>query len=248
MGKVAVDETRVNHVHTRTEGWIDRVHVNFIGDMVSKGRPMLTIYSPELLATQQEFLLAIRARDTMRHSTLHDAVIDSDSLIAAARRRLQLWDLSDAQIDEVARTGKPIPSVTLHAPASGYVMTRNAFPNQKVTPDMELYTVVDLTRVWVVAGVFEYQMPSVRMGQPATVTLPYDGGKTWRARVAYIQPQVDPATRTIQVRLELPNPGLVLKPEMFVNVELESPQPRRLTVPSGAVLDTGLRKTVFIDR
>jgi RND family efflux transporter MFP subunit len=127
-------------------------------------------------------------------------------------------------------------------------MTRNAFANQKVMPDTELYTVVDLSRIWVLASVFEYQMPSVHIGQPVTVSLPYDGGRTVSARVSYIQPQVDPATRTIQVRLELPNPGMALKPEMFVNVELNSPQPNRLTVPAEAVLDTGLKKVVFVDR
>ncbi|MGE5645113.1 MAG: efflux RND transporter periplasmic adaptor subunit [Acidobacteriota bacterium] len=247
-GKVAIDETRVAHVHSRTEGWVEKVFANFTGDFVKKGQPMLTIYSPELLATQQEFLLALKARDVMHHATVQGASADTNSLVEAARRRLQLWDLSDAQIDEVARTGKPLTSVTLYAPSSGYITARNAFANQKAMPDVELYTLVDLSRVWVQASVFEYQVPSIRLGQMATVELPYNGGKTYHARVTFIQPQVDPATRTVQVRLELPNPRLALKPEMFVNVELSSPQPRRLTVPAEAVLDSGLRKTVFLDR
>jgi RND family efflux transporter MFP subunit len=248
VGKVAIDETRVSHVHSRTEGWIDKVYANFTGDVVKKGQPMLTIYSPELLATQQEYLLALKARDVMHHSVIRDASADTNSLVEAARRRLQLWDLSDGQIDEVARTGKPLTNVTLYAPVSGYVTARNAFANQKVMPDTELYTLVDLSRVWVLASVFEYQMPSVHTGQLATVALPYNGGQTYRARISFIQPQVDPSTRTVQVRLELPNPGLALKPEMFVNVELTSPQPQRLTVPAEAVLDTGVKKVIFVDR
>jgi RND family efflux transporter MFP subunit len=248
VGKIAIDETRVSHVHSRTEGWIEKVYADFTGDFVKKGQPMLTIYSPDLLATQQELLLALKARDVMHHSTIQSVAGDSNSLVDASRRRLQLWDLSESQIDEVARTGKPLASVTLYAPASGYVTARNAFANQRVMPDTELYTIVDLGRVWAMASIFEYQMPSIHIGQSATVSLPYDGGRTLHARVSYIQPQVDPQTRTIQVRLELPNAGMALKPEMFVNVELKSAQPNRLTVPAEAVLDTGLRKVIFVDR
>jgi membrane fusion protein, copper/silver efflux system len=258
VGKIAIDETRVSHVHSRTEGWVEKVYANFVGDTVKKGQPMLTIYSPELLATEQEYLLALKARDTMalaiftgmggRHSGMHEAAEDSSSLVDASRRRLQLWDLSDSQIDEVERTRKPLSSVTLYAPASGYVTARNAFANQKVMPETEIYTITDLSRIWVFASVFEYQMPEVHVDQIATVSLPYDGGRSLRARVSYIQPQVDPATRTIQVRLDLPNPGTALKPEMFVNVELKSPRAERLMVPAEAVLDTGSRKVVFVDR
>jgi RND family efflux transporter MFP subunit len=247
-GKIAIDETRVSHVHSRTEGWIDKVYADFTGDVVLKGQALVTLYSPELLASQQEYLLAIKARDAMRDSPIAGTAADSASLVEASRRRLQLWDLSERQIDEVERSGKPVTNTTLYAPASGYVMARNAFPNEKITPDTELYTVVDLGRVWVVASIFEYQAPLVQVGQAVVVSLPYGGGRSWNARVSFIQPQVDAQTRTIQVRIELANPGLALKPEMFVNVELRSPQPARLTVPVEAVLDTGLKKTVFLDR
>ncbi|MGD0015040.1 MAG: efflux RND transporter periplasmic adaptor subunit [Bryobacteraceae bacterium] len=246
VGKVAIDETRISHVHSRTEGWIEKVYVNFTGDVVRQGQPMLTIYSPELLASQQEYLLALRAREAMRNSPVPGVAANNDALVSAARRRLQLWDLSDAAVAEVERTGKPMTNITLYAPASGYVMTRNAFPNQKVTPETELFMIVDLSRVWVLASVFEYETPRVRLGQVATVSLPYNGGRSIRARVSYLQPQVDAQTRTVQVRLDLANPGLALKPDMFVNVELASAQPARLTVPSEAVLDTGLKKTVFV--
>lgn len=246
-GKVAVDETRISHVHSRTDGWIEKVYVNFTGELVKKGQPLLTIYSPELLATQQEFLLALQAKDILKHSTVRGVAADQDALVAAARRRLELWGLTEAQIDEIQRTQKPVTNVTLYSPVSGYVTTRNAFPNQKIMPDTDLYTLVDLSRVWVLASVFEYEAPLVRLGQQAVVNLPYQPGKSYRARVSYIQPQVDPATRTIQVRLELDNPALALKPDMFVDVELEAPQRKRLTVPAEAVLDAGIQKTVFVD-
>jgi membrane fusion protein, copper/silver efflux system len=246
-GKVTIDETRVSHVHSRTEGWVDKVYADFTGDVVHKGQALLTLYSPELLSSQQEYLLAIKAREAMRESSIPGAATDAASLVEASRHRLQLWDLSEGQIEELERTEKPVKNTTLYAPASGYVMARNAFPNQKIMPDTELYTVVDLGHVWVVASIFEYQAPLVHVGQAAVVSLPYGGGARWNARVSFIQPQVDAQTRTIQVRLEMPNPGLALKPEMFVNVELRSPQPTRLTVPVEAVLDTGLKKTVFVD-
>jgi Cu(I)/Ag(I) efflux system membrane fusion protein len=248
QGKVAMDETLVTHVHTRTDGWIEKVFVSFTGDLVKKGEPLLTVYSPELLATQQEYLLALKAKDIMKGATIEGAATDSNMLVTAARRRLELWSLTDRQIDQITETGKPITNVTLYSPVAGYVIARNAFENQKVTADTDLYTVADLSRVWVIANVFEYEAPQVHIGQSAAVSLPYAGGRAYRARVSYIQPQVDPATRTIPVRLELANPGLALKPEMFVDVEFSAPQTRQLTVPAEAVLDSGLKKTVFVDR
>jgi Cu(I)/Ag(I) efflux system membrane fusion protein len=248
VGKVAMDETLISHVHSRTGGWIEKVFVNFTGDVVRKGEPLLTIYSPDLLATQQEYLLALKARNALKGSTVRDVAGDSDALVAAARKRLELWDLTPAQIDEVAHSGEPVTNVTLYSPVSGYVLTRNAFGNQKITPDTDLYTVADLSRIWVLANVYEYQAPLVRMGQLARISLPYSGGRTYSARVSYIQPQVDPATRTLQVRLELPNPGLALKPDMFVDVQFDVPQQRLLTVPAEAVLDSGTAQTVFVDR
>lgn len=235
VGRVAADETRVGHVHTRFEGWIDKVMVDFTGDDVRKGEPMLTVYSPEMLASQQELLLAARARDVM------------PSLFEAARRRLQLWDLSDEQIDQVLRTGQPIRNIAVYAPMSGIVTERNAFPNQKVTPDSDLYTITDLGRVWILADVFESDVTSVAVGSAVTVTVPSLGALTIPAKVNYVQPKIDPATRTLQVRLDAANPGLRLKPEMYVNVEFGIASAPQLMVPSSAVLDTGDRQTVFVD-
>jgi multidrug efflux pump subunit AcrA (membrane-fusion protein) len=235
VGKVSADETRVGHVHTRIDGWIEKVFVDFTGDVVKKGEPMLTIYSPEMLASQEELLLAARARDVM------------PSLFDAAKRRLQLWELSDDQIEQVLRTGQPIRNITVHAPMNGFVTERKAFPNQKVTPDSDLYTLTDLSRVWIVADVFEADITSIKVGDPASVMFTGGGAPAITARVSYILPQIDPTTRTLKVRLDASNPGTRMKPDMFVNVEFGVAGSPHLTVPAEAVLDTGDRQTVFVD-
>jgi len=248
VGKVAFDETRTARVHARVEGWIDQVFVDFTGQVVTKGQRLLTLYSPEMLATQQEYLLALKSKDLLKSSTFEDAVQQSGSLTAASRKRLELWDLSDAQIEELARTGKPVTNITLNAPISGYVITRNAFPKQKITPETELYNIVDLSRVWIMADVFENEAPMVRIGQQVSVSLASGRGQAFRARVSYIQPQVDPMTRTLKVRLEADNPEMLLKPDMYADVEFRVEMPGRITVPSTAVLNSGERQTVFVDR
>jgi len=248
VGKVAFDETRIQHIHTKVEGWIDQVFVDYTGQLVDKGQPLLTVYSPDMLASQRELLLAAKARDTMKNNPLPIAFDQSESLLQAARRRLELWDLNDVQIDQVLKTGQPIKNVTLYSPIAGYVTDRKAFPQLKVVPDTELYTIVDLSRVWIMADFFESEAPNVRVGETARVSLQAVLGRAFPARIDYIQPQVDPVTRTLKVRLDLDNPGLVLKPDMYADVELRVNLPIQLTVPADAVLDAGERKTVFVDR
>lgn len=248
VGKVSVDETRIEHVHTKLEGWIDKVFVDFTGKLVKKGDPLLTIYSPDMLASQRELLLAAKAKDMMRSSALPAAYDQSESLLQAARRRLELWDLSEAQIDQVLKTGEPIKNVTLFSPVTGYVTDRKAFPQLKVMPDTDLYTIVDLSRVWIIADVFEYEAPNIRIGETARVSLQALPGRTFNAHIDYVQPQVDPMTRTLKVRLDMDNPGLMLKPDMYADVEFRVSLPATLTVPAEAVLDAGERKTVFVDR
>lgn len=247
VGKVTFDETRVAHVHTRVEGWIESVLVDFTGDIVKKGQPMLTIYSPEMLASQQELLLASRARDLMRDNPLASAAEHGESLFEAAKRRLTLWQLSDEQIQQVLRTREPIPNITLYAPTGGFVTERNAFPNQKVTPDSDLYTITDLSRIWIVADVFESDVTAIKVGDAALVSFPNASAPSISAHVNYIQPQVDPMTRTLKVRLDAVNPGLRMKPDMFVNVEFGVATGKQLVIPSDAVLDSGDRQTVFVD-
>ena len=246
VGKVAFDETRMARVHARVAGWIDQVFVDFTGQSVAKGQRLLTLYSPEMLATEQEYLLALKSKDMLKNSTLAGVLEQSDSLTAASRKRLELWDLSETQIEEIARTGQPVTNITLDSPIGGYVITRNAFPKQRITPETELYNIVDLSRVWIMADVFENDAPMVRLDQQVTVSLA--SARSFRARVDYIQPQVDPTTRTLKVRLEAANPGMLLKPDMYVDVEFRVGTPRRITVPADAVLNSGERQTVFVDR
>lgn len=230
VGKVTPDEQRIARVHTRVEGWIDKVFVDFTGKVVEQGQPLLTLYSPDLLASQEEFLLALKSQEIMKTSPLQSALGQSQSLLAASRRRLQLWELSDEQIEEIARTRKPVTNIALYSPVSGYVMTRNAFPKQRITPETEVYTITDLSRVWVMADVFEAEASLIRVNQPVTITLSYGSRQAISGRVDYIQPQIDPVTRTLKIRIDAENPRLTLKPDMFVEVNFRIALPQHVTV------------------
>ncbi len=248
LGRVNYDESRLVKVHSKVEGWVEEVFADFTGKGVAKGEPLLTLYSPQILASQRDLLLAARAHQLLKGSPLEVVQEQSGHLLAAARRRLELWDLSPAEIDEVLRTQQPLRTVTLYAPASGVILKREAFPSRYVTPETELYTLADLGRVWIVADVFEPDAAFIRVGQTARVRMAHLPGPSFAARVSYIQPELDPETRTLRVRLEAENPGGRLKPEMFADVDFEVRRPPQLTVPAEAVLDTGERKTVFVAR
>ena len=245
--RVTLDETRIFKVNARFDGWIDQVFADFTGRYVKKGDPLLTIYSPEALATQQEYLLAMKAQHLMHDNPVHEMLASTQNLVASSRKRLELWDISDEQIDRIGETGETIKNLTLHAPGSGFITERNAYPKQRVTPDTALYTVADLSSVWVIADVFEYEAANVRPDQPATLTLDYLPGRVFRGRVSYILPQVDPTTRTLKVRIQFENPGNQLKPDMYGQVELQSGGTRKLVVPQSAVLNSGERQVVFVD-
>jgi Cu(I)/Ag(I) efflux system membrane fusion protein len=246
-GRVVPDETAIMRVQARTDGWITKVSADFTGKLVTTGQPLLTLYSPEVFAAQQEYLLALKARAVMSHSSMLESMANNESLIEAAKRRLMLLNLTDAQIADLEQTQKPVQSIVLYSPGTGYVMTRNAYPGQRVTAETELYTIADLSGVWVMADVFEIDAQRVLVGQGAQVTIPGMPASTF-ARVTYIQPQVDPATRTTKVRLELANPKMQLRPDMWVTVDISLGGGRKLTVPAEAVLDAGTKKTVFVDR
>lgn len=246
-GRVAADETKITRIHSKIEGWIYQTQVDFTGQLVKAGDPLLTIYSPEMLASEQEFLIALRARDAMKNNPSHEAYENSEILLEASHRKLELFDLKSSQIDELERSRQTVRTLTIYSPASGFVMSRNAFPSQRITPETELYMLSDLSRVWIMADVFEADSAKIHAGQPALVTQPY-GGVSVAAKVTYIQPQIDPVTRTLKVRLEAANPNMHLKPDMFVNIEFGIGVSGRMTVPADAVVNTGLRKTVFVDR
>jgi Cu(I)/Ag(I) efflux system membrane fusion protein len=244
-GRVAPDERRISRVTTKVEGWIEETFASFEGQQIRKGQPLFTIYSPELVATQQELLLALRARKSFERSEFETVRTSGDSLVEVARRRLRLWDVTPNQIAEVERTGKALKNLTVYAPASGVVVERKAFPGTRVAPEMDLYTLADLSTIWVEADVFESDLPNVRVGTTAEVTLP--GGEVRVGRVTYVNPMVDAQSRTARVRVELANPNLALKPGMFVSVSLPTGGAPRLVVPRDAVIDTGARKLVLVD-
>lgn len=250
VGRVAYDETQIAHVHTKISGWIEEVFVDFIGAPVKRGQPLFTIYSPELVSSQEEYLLALRARDELGSSSFARVSEGSRTLLDSARRRLELWDMTAAQIEALERQGKVSRTVTVFSPVTGVVTGRMAYHHGRtVTPDLELYTIVDLARVWVQADVYEYEAPHVRVGQVAEINLPYDAQqKHLRGKVAFIAPFLDPKTRTVQVRMEFPNPGLLLRPESFVNVTLRRELGERCVVPKDAVMDTGQTQYVFVDQ
>jgi Cu(I)/Ag(I) efflux system membrane fusion protein len=238
-GRVSFDETRVVKVQPRFEGFIEKLYANFSGKYVKKDEPLATIYSPELLATQQELLLAKRAEGTLARSGLPDAA-------DAARARLGLFGISDAEIARLEASGKPVRALPLAAPISGFVTAKNVVQGARVGPADGLFDIADLSVVWVIADVYEYELPRLHLGQKTTLTLSYWPDRSWRGRVSYIFPTVDEKTRTIKVRIEVENPKTELKPEMFADVQI-SAQPRQaLVVPDDAVIDTGTRKVVFV--
>ncbi len=248
VGTITYDETKVTHVHSKIEGWIDKLYVNYSGKLVEKGQPLFTIYSPDLLATQQEYLLAVKAKERFSASSIPEVRSGGESLVEASKRRLALWDVSENQIRELEEKGEAQRTLTLYAPHSGFVIKKEANQGMRIMPDKELYTIADLSTVWVNVDVYESEIPFVRLGQRASVTLSYDPGTTFNGKISYIYPYVDEKTRTAKARLEVPNPGFKLKPDMYVNAEIKIDGGRHLAVPEEAVLDSGLRKIVFVDK
>jgi Cu(I)/Ag(I) efflux system membrane fusion protein len=248
VGRVVVDETRLHHVHSKVEGWIEQLHVIATGEAVRKGQPLLSLYSPELLASQQELLLALKVSRDLPGGSPSDARSRAEGLVESARKRLLLFDLTEGQIEELEKTGQPTRTITLFSPISGIVMQRNVTHGEKIDPSTPLLDVADLSEVWVLASVYEYELPFVKPGQKATMTLAYLPGKRYEGRVSLVYPVLDGLSRTVQVRLEISNPRLELKPEMYTDVELESDLGERLTVPESAVLSSGSRDIVFVDK
>lgn len=245
-GAIEVDETLLSHVHTKVDGWVEKVYGDFVGKLIRRGQPLFTLYSPELVSTQEEYLIARRGQASLQQSHYANVSEGADLLLRSARERLRLWDISEEQVERLEQTGEVQRTLMIRAPVSGYVLQRDIFPETYVKPDKTLYTIADLSRVWVHVDLYEFEAPYVRTGQPATMQLSYYPGKTFRGRVSYVYPTVDPKTRTVRVRLEFRNPNLELKPEMFADVDLKIDYGTHIVIPSEAVLDSGLRQIVFV--
>ena len=246
-GTVVPDETRIRHLHTKVDGWVERLFVNFTGQEVRAGEPVLTIYSPELLASQEEYLRARESVARLSTSSLPEVQRAAQQLLSAARRRLELLDVPAAAIAALEAGGPPQRTVTLTAPVSGYVTVKNVVEGHRVEPGAELFQVTDLSRVWIDASLFEADIPRLRIGQRAAVTLPFEPSKTLEGRVVFLSPTLDPATRTLPVRIEFANPGLALRPGMFAQVTLDVALTEGLVIPDSAVLDTGREQLVFVE-
>ena len=245
-GTVTIDERLVSYVQTRFSGYIRKVFANATYQYVRKGQPLFTIYSPELVATQQEYLLAQQNQKSLASSTVSGVASGAASLSAAAEQRLEQWDVAATELAKLKQTGKPVTDLVFNSPASGYITGYNALPNMYVEPATRLYILTDLSQVWVVAQVFQDDIGRIRPGDLAQVTVDAYPGRVFSGRIEEILPQVDLATRTVHVRLAIGNPSLKLKPGMFVNVDLKTSLGRQLVIPASAVLQSGIRQLAFL--
>jgi Cu(I)/Ag(I) efflux system membrane fusion protein len=264
VGLVEYDQRRLRTINTKVEGWVEKLYVNFTGIYVKKGEPVADIYSPELWATQQEFINVVRwakqasaKNDGQTMQTAAQAgepdvsaMIDRDarSLVEAARHRLKLFDISDAQIRKIEESEKPIRDLTIYSPCSGYVLQKNVSQGTRVMTGADLLDVADLSTVWITADIYEYEMPLVKVGDNAVVQLSYFPGRQFSTRIDYIYPTLQGETRTLKARFILPNEGGRLKPQMFTNVEMKIGLGKRLAVPSDGVINTGVRQVVYVDK
>jgi Cu(I)/Ag(I) efflux system membrane fusion protein len=243
-GRVAVDETRIHHVNVKFSGFMEHVHADFIGRPVRKGEPIFSIYSPELVATQEEYLLALRTRKTLAGAG--DLAGDGDALLAAARRKLELWDVPRSEIQKLERTGEPSRTITFYSPATGVITKKDVVPGMRVNAGDMPFEIVDLSRVWVLADAYEGDLGQVKVGMPATLSLKAFPNRTFQGRVAFLDPMLDPRSRTAKVRVEFPNPGGELRPEMFGEVVLRGASRMGLRVPADAVIHSGTQSVVFV--
>lgn len=248
VGRIELDERRIAYVNTKVSGWVERVYADFTYEHVRKGQPLFAIYSPDLVATQEEYLLALRARESLKDNPFQKAAEGSASLLEASRRRLLLWDVTEKQIAELERTGKVQRTLTVYAPISGHIIVKNVFAGMRVDPNMQVYTIADHSHVWVHADIYENELAFVQPGLDAQMTVNAYPGEIFRGKVTYLWPHLQGETRTAKVRLEFPNPHLKLKPEMYANVEIGIPLGEHLAVPESAILRTGKRNLVFVDR
>ena len=245
VGLVVADERQVRRIQTKIAGWVEELFVNFTGEPVRAGQPILSIYSPELVASQSEYLLALEAFGGDGESPGLDSR-ERRLLVDSARRRLELFDVAPSHIAELEKTRDPKRRIVLHSPIAGYVTLKSVLQGMYVTREMELYTVTDLDRVWIWADVNEDEIPLVELGQRARIDVTSAPGER-TGTVSFLQPTLDPATRTLRVRFDAENPEGVLKPGMYATVVLERPLGEVLAVPEEAVIDTGTRRVVFVE-
>jgi RND family efflux transporter MFP subunit len=239
VAKLSYDETNIRYITTKFSGWIEKLYVDYTGKLVKKGEPLFEIYSPELVSAQEEYLLALKFEKITERA---------NSLLNSTRTRLLLWDISENQIKEIEESGKPMRRMVYYSPFSGFVIEKNVFEGKYISAGENLYKIADISNIWVFADIYEFELPFIKMGQEAIITLPYYPGEVFRGKITYIYPSLENETRTVKVRIELKNFEFKLKPEMFGNAEIDIDLGKKLAVPESAVIDTGMRKIVFVNR
>lgn len=247
LGTITYDERRIHAVNTKFDGWIEKMHVDFEGEAVRRGQPLFDIYSPKLVTAQEEYLLAKRQYDTLSDSPYESVRNSAERLLQASRKRLEYWDISKWQIKHLEQTGQAAKTITIHSPASGVVIKKNALEGHFVKAGQHQYDIADLSKVWVDVEIYEYELPFVKVGMPARMELSYLPGKSFTGKVIFAYPFLTPKTRTARLRLEFDNSDFQLKPDMYANVFLKSSiADNAVVVPQQAVIDSGVRKLVFV--
>jgi Cu(I)/Ag(I) efflux system membrane fusion protein len=263
VGRIEYDERRLATINTKFEGWVEKLHVDYTGKYVKKGEPLAEVYSPELVATQQEFVNVLRwstqsavspspggssGADNQQSAVGTMLSRDAETMVEAARQRLRLWDITDEQIKKIEETGKPVRTLTIYSPVNGYVVQKMAIRGMRVMPGEKLFDIADLSTVWIISDVYEYELPMMKVGQTAKISLSYFPGRTFFSVIEYVYPALSSETRTAKVRFSLPNPGGQLKPQMFTNVEIKIDMGKKLAIPDNAIIDTGTRQIVYVDK
>jgi RND family efflux transporter MFP subunit len=247
VGLMTYVEGRQFSINSKIDGWIEKLFVNQEGQTIKKGQPLMAIYSPELVAAQQEFLLALRNSRRLAGNPVAEVADSAARLLEAARTRLTYWDISAGQIEAIEKSGKITKSLTLFSPQSGVVTKKKALEGMRIMAGEELLQVSDLSVIWINADIFEYEMPWVKVGQTATVELPFAGGQTFKGKITYIYPYLNSETRTARARIELVNPGLELKPDMYANITIDAGRVSdALAIPGNAILRSGKGQMVFV--
>lgn len=249
VGRIGYDETRITKLHPKVEGWIEELFVDTTGEQVEKDTILLSLYSPRLVASQREYVLALKNNETLKNSPVEDIRRGAEELVQSSRTRLELFDVPEHQIRELEASLAPQKTLHIHSPAAGIVTRIGAREGQHVSPATELYVIADLSRVWAYADIFEYELPWVKVGDEAQMTLAARPGQVFHGQVAYIYPYAESKTRTVKVRIEFDNPSLALKPETFVEITVQASKQESVTViPSEAVVRSGSEAQVFVVR
>ncbi|MFQ5752334.1 MAG: efflux RND transporter periplasmic adaptor subunit [bacterium] len=247
VGQIDYDEQKLYRINVKFTGWIEKLFVDKTGQQVRKGQPMLEIYSPELVATQEEYLLAFNNAKKLGNSAFEEISEGSRSLLESARRRLLYWDITEQQIKDLEEKNIITKTMTLHSPVNGFVISKMAEEGMHVMPGMDLYRIADLSTIWVYVSIYEYELPWIKVGQKAEMDLPYTPGEAYVGKVDYIYPYLDQKARDVKIRLVFPNPGLKLKPKMYANIQIKSKLGDDvLAVSDEAVIHSGKRNLVFV--